>query len=80
MSGRSVTLVKLFLDKPPTDRLSVLSSLNIFTTSLHAKFYVPLESVKRKNDRRNATMIVDHRPAVGFEFLNPLLFSPILYH
>ena len=27
-------------------------------------FYVLLESVKRKNDRGNATVMVDHRPAL----------------
>ena len=37
MSGRSVILVTLFLDKPPTGRLSVLSE-HFFTALLHAKF------------------------------------------
>ena len=65
MSGRSVISVTLFLDRPPTGRLSVLSRpKHFFITSMHAKFYVLLESVKRNNDRRNATMMVDHRPAL----------------
>ena len=42
-----------------------LVGLNIFfTTSMHAKFYVLLESVKRKNDRRNAIVMFDHMTAL----------------
>ena len=86
MSGRSVILVTQSLDKPPT----VLSTLvNIFTTSLHAKFYMFFLN----HGRRNATVMFDHRPAlfrvahatklflvtrvitVGFEFLIALSYT-----
>ena len=76
MSGRSVISVTLFLDKPPTGKLSVLRPKRFFTTSMHAKFYVLLESVKRKNDRRNATVMVDHRPALFREASAKLTIAP----